>query len=141
MIEILLVLFYLASAILIFIHISRKLRKGGELTTTMLGATDLFYDIEKKIANAEMTTEVLLILPIESEERVDEGMSKVLSVGRQEQWQVEGHGFMYGGTFEDLDNHIREVFWMDPGQMGNDLVYSKKVAWQGYTADVPAVRV
>jgi hypothetical protein len=35
----------------LFIHISRKLRKGGgSLTTTMLGATDLFYDKEKKNA-------------------------------------------------------------------------------------------
>ena len=35
----------------IFVHISRKLRRGGgSLTTTMLGATDLFYDKEKKNA-------------------------------------------------------------------------------------------
>lgn len=38
-------------SVLIFVHISRKLRKGGgSLTTTMLGSTDLFYDKEKKNA-------------------------------------------------------------------------------------------
>jgi hypothetical protein len=38
-------------AVSIFIHISKKLKKGGgSLTTTMLGSTDLFYDKEKKNA-------------------------------------------------------------------------------------------
>ena len=51
MTEILLTIFLLTAAIYLFIRISRKLRKGGgSLTTTMLGATDLFYDTEKKNA-------------------------------------------------------------------------------------------
>ncbi len=51
MTEILLAFFLLIAAIYLFIRISRKLRKGGgSLTTTMLGATDLFYDKEKKNA-------------------------------------------------------------------------------------------
>jgi hypothetical protein len=55
MIEILLAFFVLIAAIFIFIHISRKLRKGGgSLTTTMLGATDLFYDKEKKNAVSQI---------------------------------------------------------------------------------------
>ena len=55
MIEILLALFFLTAAIFIFIHISRKLRKGGgSLTTTMLGATYLFYDKEKKNAVSQI---------------------------------------------------------------------------------------
>jgi hypothetical protein len=51
MFEILLAIFFLTVSILIFIYISQKLRRGGgSLTTTMLGATDLFYDKEKKNA-------------------------------------------------------------------------------------------
>ena len=51
MAEILLAIFLLTAAIYLFICISGKLRKGGgSLTTTMLGATDLFYDNEKKNA-------------------------------------------------------------------------------------------
>ncbi|MEJ2048283.1 MAG: hypothetical protein P8Y60_00285 [Calditrichota bacterium] len=49
MTEILLTIFLLTAAIYLFIRISGKLRKGGgSLTTTMLGATNLFYDKEKK---------------------------------------------------------------------------------------------
>lgn len=41
----------------VFVWISRKLRSGGgSLTTTMLGATDAFYDREKKNA-AEVIVE------------------------------------------------------------------------------------
>jgi len=55
MTEIILALICLLGAVFIFIHISRKLRKGGgSLTTTMLGATDLFYDKEKKKAVAHI---------------------------------------------------------------------------------------
>ena len=51
MIEISLALIILLAAIFIFIRISQNLRRGGgSLTTTMLGATDLFYDKEKKNA-------------------------------------------------------------------------------------------
>jgi hypothetical protein len=51
MTEILLAIFLLTAAIYLFIRISGKFRKGGgSLTTTMLGATNLFYDKEKKNA-------------------------------------------------------------------------------------------
>jgi hypothetical protein len=49
--EISFALILLLAAIFVFITISRSLRRGGgSLTTTMLGATDLFYDREKKNA-------------------------------------------------------------------------------------------
>jgi len=28
---------------------------------------------------------------------------------------VKAHGFMYGHGFQDLDGHIWELMWMDPG--------------------------
>ncbi len=53
--EISLAFLFIILAIAIFIHISRKLRRGGgNLTTTMLGATDLFYDKEKKAAVSQI---------------------------------------------------------------------------------------
>jgi len=43
--------FALVFAVVVFIYISKKLRKGGgSLTTNMLGSTYLFYDKERKKA-------------------------------------------------------------------------------------------
>jgi hypothetical protein len=53
--EISIAFLFVILTIIIFIHISRKLRRGGgSLTTTMLGATDLFYDKEKKAAVSQI---------------------------------------------------------------------------------------
>ncbi|MBM4507989.1 glyoxalase, partial [Rhodococcus hoagii] len=30
----------------------------------------------------------------------------------------QDHGFMYGRSFRDLDNHVWEVMWMDPAAAG-----------------------
>jgi len=55
MLELLVAIFFLLAAIILFIRISQKLRRGGgSLTTRMLGATDLFYDREKKNAVAQI---------------------------------------------------------------------------------------
>lgn len=46
-----LIIVLLVGVIFTFVHISRKLRKGGgSLTTSMFGATDAFYHREKKNA-------------------------------------------------------------------------------------------
>ena len=55
MFELSLAIIFLLASIILFIRISQKLRRGGgSLTTTMLGATDLFYDKEKKNAVAQI---------------------------------------------------------------------------------------
>lgn len=53
--SIVVVIFLLFSFMLIFIKISQRLRKGGgSLTTFMLGATDAFYNRDKKKAADEI---------------------------------------------------------------------------------------
>ena len=55
LIEISLAFIFIMLAIIIFIHVSNKLRKGGgSLTTLMLGATDLFYNKEKRAAVSQI---------------------------------------------------------------------------------------
>lgn len=69
---------------------------------------------KKEIADAKKSTEVLTALSAESKEKVDEMMSKALGAGAKEARDPQDLGFMYGRSFEDLDGHIWEIFWMDP---------------------------
>ena len=69
---------------------------------------------KKEIADAKKSTEVLTALSAESKEKVDEMMSKALAAGAKEARDPQDLGFMYGRSFEDLDGHIWEIFWMDP---------------------------
>lgn len=70
--------------------------------------------INKEIADSGKTTEVMLALSAENKEQVDKLFNKALAAGGKEARKTEDLGFMYGRSFEDLDGHMWEVFWMDP---------------------------
>lgn len=69
---------------------------------------------KKEIADARKSTEVLVALSSESKQEVDDLLRKALAAGATEAREPQDHGFMYGRSFEDLDGHIWEIFWMDP---------------------------
>jgi uncharacterized protein len=70
--------------------------------------------IKKEIANTKTSTEVLLALSQESKKSVDETLRKAIDAGAKEAREPQDLGFMYSRSFEDLDGHIWEIFWMDP---------------------------
>jgi uncharacterized protein len=37
-----------------------------------------------------------------------------LKAGATESGELQDYGFMYGRSFDDLDGHTWEIFWMDP---------------------------
>ena len=69
---------------------------------------------KKEIADSTRTTEVLLALSAESKEAVDTVFEKAIQAGGKEAREPEVYDFMYSRSFEDLDGHIWEIFWMDP---------------------------
>ncbi|MDX1959000.1 MAG: VOC family protein [Leptospiraceae bacterium] len=73
--------------------------------------------ISKEIVNAKKATEVLIALSCDSKEAVDELADKALAAGASFPKEAQDHGFMYTRSFEDLDGHIWEVFWMDPNHV------------------------
>ena len=77
--------------------------------------------IKKEIADAKKSTEVLVALAVESREKVDELVSKVIKAGGKEPREPQDHGWMYGRAFEDLDGHIWEVFYMDESKMPREM--------------------
>ena len=67
----------------------------------------------KSAADPTKHTEVLLALSVDSREAVDAMYNRALAGGATECRPAEDHGFMFARSFNDLDGHIWEVFWMD----------------------------
>lgn len=76
--------------------------------------TEKFFKtfIDKPIANAHDTTEVLNCLSCDSREEVDTLVAKALAAGGKAPRAPQDHGFMYAHGFEDLDGHIWELAYM-----------------------------
>jgi len=68
----------------------------------------------KAIADATRSTEVLVALAMENKAKVDALVDTALSAGATKAREPKDHGFMYERSFNDLDGHIWEIFWMDP---------------------------
>ena len=67
----------------------------------------------KAICNTATHIEALLALSAEDRDGVDTLMDKVLAAGGKEPSPARDLGFMYQRTFEDLDGHTWEIFYMD----------------------------
>jgi uncharacterized protein len=72
---------------------------------------------DKEIADTGKTKEVLIALSADSKQQVDELVEKAIAAGGKKFRDPEDHGFMYARSFEDLDGHVWEVFWMNPGHI------------------------
>lgn len=69
----------------------------------------------KEIVDAHKSSEVLIALSCDSREDVDTLVDKALAAGGTAAREPKDHGFMYERSFNDLDGHTWEFFWMDPG--------------------------
>lgn len=87
-----------------------------EIYAMLLTAEKFKQFTKKDIADSTKTAEVILALSADSRQEVDAMMEKVFAAGGKEPRGAEDYGFMYGRTFEDLDGHIWETFFMDASQ-------------------------
>ena len=71
----------------------------------------------KEIADTSKTKEVLTALSTDSRQQVDDMADKAIAAGGKQFREPEDHGFMYSRSFEDLDGHVWEIIWMDPGHI------------------------
>ncbi|MGJ7545091.1 VOC family protein [Variovorax sp. LT1R16] len=71
----------------------------------------------KPISDAKASTEVLIALSCESRAQVDEMVKKAVAAGGRTPTQPQDHGFMYQHGYEDLDGHMWELVFMEPGGM------------------------
>jgi predicted lactoylglutathione lyase len=68
----------------------------------------------KEISDTSKSKEVLLALSADSRQQVDELADKAIAAGGKNFRDPDDHGFMYSRSFEDLEAHVWEVFWMNP---------------------------
>jgi predicted lactoylglutathione lyase len=69
---------------------------------------------KKQQCEAGSHTEVMIALSCSSRAEVDELVKKALAAGGRAAMPPQDHGFMYGHSFYDVDEHHWEVVWMDP---------------------------
>jgi predicted lactoylglutathione lyase len=96
-----------------------------ETATCMIVTDDIFVMLlteekfktftHKEICDAKKYTEVLVCLSLDSRAKVDEMVRKAVAAGGATYNEPQDHGFMYGHGFQDLDGHIWELIYMEPG--------------------------
>ncbi len=57
---------------------------------------------------------MLIALNADSRAAVDDILTKAIAAGAKPFREAADHGFMYERSFQDLDGHVWEHFWMDP---------------------------
>jgi len=97
----------------------------NENATCMFVADDIYVMLlvekffqsftDKSICDSKKCAEVMLALSCASRNEVDELVRKALAAGGTTPRPPQDLGFMYGQDFEDLDGHIWEPFYMEPG--------------------------
>jgi len=81
----------------------------------MLLGEPFFKTFTKRgLCDTSRHTESLFALSCDSRAEVDEMVKKAVAAGGKHAMEPQDHGFMYGWSFYDLDDHHWEVLWMDP---------------------------
>lgn len=82
----------------------------------MLLTRDFFQGFTgKALVDAKQATEVLICLSCDSRAEVDDLVARAQAAGGTVPRAPQDHGFMYAHGFEDLDGHIWELVYMEPG--------------------------
>lgn len=90
---------------------------GGDNFVMLLKRNFFKTFIKKKIANTAKLTESIVALSVESRKEVDEIVGKALASGATSYSEPQDHAWMYQRSFQDLDGHLWEIFYMDMTQM------------------------
>ncbi|WP_130733867.1 VOC family protein [Flavobacterium sp. J27] len=72
--------------------------------------------ITKEIADTSKTAAAILSLELKDISSVNEMAEKVIQAGGKEFAEPKDYGFMFQRSFEDLDGHNWEIFYMDMSQ-------------------------
>jgi predicted lactoylglutathione lyase len=81
----------------------------------MLLKPEFFATFTKRpVGDATGATEVIVALGVDDREGVDRLVESALANGGSASNETQDMGWMYSRSFQDPDNHLWEVVWMDP---------------------------
>lgn len=90
----------------------------GENIFAMLLVEEFFKTFTKKeMCDTAKSTEAILAISVESREKVEWMASMAVEAGGTEPRAPQDHEWMYGRSFQDVDGHLWEVFYMDETAM------------------------
>lgn len=90
----------------------------GENINVMLLVEEFYQTFtDKQICDTATASEVLISISMETREKVDGIMEKVLKAGGTHYLEAKDYGWMYQRNFLDIDGHHWEVFYMDESQI------------------------
>jgi uncharacterized protein len=102
----------------------------GENATCMIVGENMFVMLlvekyfktftKKEITDTTKNTEAIVALSAQSKEEVDQVIKKVIDAGGSEPRDPQDYGWMYGRSFEDINGHLWEIFYMDESAMKKD---------------------
>ncbi|MEO7211285.1 MAG: VOC family protein [Mucilaginibacter sp.] len=69
---------------------------------------------DKEIADSSKVVESIVCLSTDGRDAVDAIIGKAVEAGATTRKDKIDYGFMYSGSFEDIDGHQWEYMWMDP---------------------------
>ena len=88
----------------------------GENIFVMLLVEPFFRTFTKKaLCDATKSTEVLVCLSCDSRAEVDALVRQAVAAGGTTPGPAQDHGFMYQHGYQDLDGHLWELVYMEPG--------------------------
>ena len=75
---------------------------------------------KKQVADARISTEVIITITADSRAGVDELVQDALAAGGSASGDKMDNEFMYGWSFEDIDGHLWEVMFMPENDEARD---------------------
>ncbi len=90
---------------------------NDEISVMLLTHAKFSEFTKKKIADTKTTASVINSLSVESNDAVNDFMTKALNAGATEPNEAKDYGFMQQRSLEDLDGHLWEVLYMDISKM------------------------
>jgi uncharacterized protein len=89
---------------------------GDKMYAMLLSEPFLKTFTTREMADTSKSIEVMVALSVENREQVDEIVNKALAAGATAPQPTEDD-FMYSRSFEDMDGHRWDVFFMDLSKM------------------------